>query len=37
MSSERSLSVTRFSESFHPFAQFSVQITRSAALRFGFD
>jgi hypothetical protein len=37
MSSERSLPVPRGSESFHSFAQFREQITRSATLRFGFD
>jgi hypothetical protein len=37
MSSERSLPLSRVGESFHPFAQFRKQITRSTTLRFGFD
>jgi len=37
MSSESSISVPRFSESFHAFAEFSEQITRRVALRFTFE
>jgi hypothetical protein len=37
MSSEGSLSLPRFSESFHAFAQFSEQLTRSAAPCFRSD
>jgi len=37
VSSERSLSLPRFSESFHTFAQFSEQITFGDTFRFGFD
>jgi hypothetical protein len=37
MSSERSLSESLFGQRFHTFAQFSEEITSSAAIRFGFD